>query len=510
MVLVGWHFNLPLLKTVIPGLISMKSNTAMGLACLSLAGIALNQKSVLPWRRTVGTLLGVFVTVLAVSSLCEYIFHLNLGIDEFFYLDPDAMKTRWPPGRPAPVTLISFILISLAIFLDQLQSKRNRKLQQALLLIAWVISFQAFIGYLVGVTYSFGSAFYTQIAIHTAGSFILITSGFLLSRSNAGFMASILNSNLSGKVGRKLIVSAVVVPPLINWAQTRGVALSWWDEDFGVLLRVVGNVMFFAWIAFQTSTQLMMAEVERNAALVKLEAAVKARDDLLSICSHELRTPIASMKLASQTYRRGLQKSDPRATSPERIVKMVEQSDRQLDRLINLIDEMLDFSHVNRGSLKLQITNFNLSELVGEIVERMRPQFQALQADLIFQPAPAIEGGWDRFRIEQVIVNLFSNALKYGAYQPVRVSLVDLGSATQLKVSDQGLGIAPADQQRIFQAYERAVNLQNISGLGLGLYLSKQIVEAHQGSIEVFSALGMGSSFVVNLPKQAGFRSQSV
>jgi signal transduction histidine kinase len=134
------------------------------------------------------------------------------------------------------------------------------------------------------------------------------------------------------------------------------------------------------------------------------------------------------------------------------------------------------------------------------MVERFRPQFENAQCQISLTDEGSLIGIWDRFRIEQVIANLFTNAIRYGAGHPVTITLYPEGKMAVLQVKDQGIGIAQEDQQRIFLRFERAVSASEISGLGLGLYIVRQILEMHGGTISVQSNIGKGSEFTVKLP----------
>lgn len=228
-----------------------------------------------------------------------------------------------------------------------------------------------------------------------------------------------------------------------------------------------------------------------------------AKDEFLSICSHELRTPVTVMKLSNQTFLRTLKKDVPTTESLARAKKVAEQTDRQLDRLTSLIEAIMDFSGISTGKMRLRREHFDISELTAEVVERMRPQFEAAGSMIATRLAPKATGTWDRLRLNRVLTNLLSNALKYGSGRPVTVTVFQKETTTTLIVRDEGIGIAETDQTRIFQAYERAVPASNISGLGLGLFLSRQIIEAHGGSIKVESKLREGASFTVELPSAA-------
>lgn len=238
----------------------------------------------------------------------------------------------------------------------------------------------------------------------------------------------------------------------------------------------------------------------------QLKNSLKARDELLSVCSHELRTPLTSLKLQADMTKRIFASGGPTEFSRERIRKFVELSDRQLDRLTRLIEEMLDFSRISGGRLKLHKEPMDLEDLLKEQVERMAPQASAANCLLCITSSEPVVGEWDRFRLEQVFTNLIGNACKYGAGRPISIRLSQTPSLAVVHVLDEGMGIAKEDQDRIFRPYERVASTEHVGGLGLGLYISEQVVAAHGGSIHVNSVPGRGSDFVVELPKSLARR----
>jgi PAS domain S-box-containing protein len=246
-------------------------------------------------------------------------------------------------------------------------------------------------------------------------------------------------------------------------------------------------------------TDRKRAQEETERSRERLEQAVQARDNFLSIASHELKTPLTSLKLQIQTMTRSLRTGQP--VEPERVGRLLDVSNRQLDRITRLVDDMLDVSRVNVGKLELTHETVNLTELLAESTERFN-EGQPGDGGLIqLEAAPTpIIGRGDRFRLEQVFSNLLSNAIKYGAGKPVRVAARQADGVIEVRVQDQGIGIAPEHQTRIFGRFERAVGT-GISGLGLGLFIARYIVEAHAGSIRVESQPGSGATFVVQLPE---------
>jgi PAS domain S-box-containing protein len=234
----------------------------------------------------------------------------------------------------------------------------------------------------------------------------------------------------------------------------------------------------------------------------ELEEAVRARDEFLSIASHELKTPLTSLKLQTQLQQRAVQRADAAAYSPERVSKWASQIDKQIQRLTRLVDDMLDVSRIRTGRLTMERESFDLCELMREVVERLKDQFISNR-----YPVPQISGcsdtvgTWDRMRIEQVITNLLTNAIRYGNHQPISVRIASTFEQVRIEVQDRGIGIAPEARDRIFNRFERAIDANEVSGLGLGLFITRQIVQAHHGKIWVESQLGKGSTFIVELPR---------
>ncbi|MNE64063.1 Sensor protein SrrB [compost metagenome] len=161
---------------------------------------------------------------------------------------------------------------------------------------------------------------------------------------------------------------------------------------------------------------------------------------------------------------------------------------------------MLDVSRIRTGKLSIRPSQFDLTQLVAGLVENFAAQAAAAGSLIEFKAEAPLMGVWDEFRIEQVVANLLTNALRYGARHPVRVRAFEQQGLACIEVRDQGIGISAQNQQRIFQQFERVASNPGNAGLGLGLYISEQIVLAHGGSIDVESVEGQGATFTVRLP----------
>jgi signal transduction histidine kinase len=182
------------------------------------------------------------------------------------------------------------------------------------------------------------------------------------------------------------------------------------------------------------------------------------------------------------------------------LLKLMESSDQQINRLSRLIEDMLDVSRIRTGRFTLNLEQVNFTELVRSVVQRYQLELDKLNIEVKIIIKAQVNGCWDRLRIEQVLVNLLTNAIKYGERKAIYITVDSNEKNVRLIVEDHGIGITEKDQRRIFNRFERAVSTQNFGGLGLGLYIARQIVEAHNGHISVVSHPGMGSMFIIELP----------
>ncbi len=239
---------------------------------------------------------------------------------------------------------------------------------------------------------------------------------------------------------------------------------------------------------------------EKKAIEQALKDAIRARDEFLSIASHELKTPVTSLKMQLQSTRRAVKPAEGVAPTPEKLARVLDLATRQVDRLTALIEDLLDVSRIESGKMTYSFEPVDLAALVTEVIERFAGQLQAAGCTWAVNSSGAVAVECDRYRVEQVVSNLVMNATKYGAGTPVTVEVGATARGVSVSVSDRGLGIAKENQGKVFDRFERAISHRNISGLGLGLYIAKQIVEAHGGRIGLESELGRGSTFRFELP----------
>jgi signal transduction histidine kinase len=173
---------------------------------------------------------------------------------------------------------------------------------------------------------------------------------------------------------------------------------------------------------------------------------------------------------------------------------------RQLDRLARLVNELLDVASIDGARLELQRNDVELGELAGEVIERFSVELERKRIDTRLEAPLPVRGRWDRSRLEQVLSNLLANAIKFGEGKPIEVRVRESKLGAELSVRDRGIGVSAAQQSSIFDRFQRAVSSRHYAGLGLGLYITRQIVEAHGGRIDLASEEGQGATFTIHLP----------
>jgi len=270
-------------------------------------------------------------------------------------------------------------------------------------------------------------------------------------------------------------------------------------------LQAVGNVVATALDRRRSDEQVRATEahiVEERARVRDAERAVRERDDFISIAAHELRTPLAALRLKLDGIELLVRREPPPPLTA--IDDRVAGAIRHADRMSALIDRLLDVSRIVAGRLELERTDVDLGRMVAELADGFREQALDSGCELHLDVTGDAVGVWDHARIEQVVINLLSNALKYGAGRPIELEVRGAGDRVRLTVCDHGIGIGPKDVERIFGRFERAVPVTHYAGLGLGLYVSRYIVEAHGGTIAVASKTGQGACFAVDLPRRGG------
>jgi signal transduction histidine kinase len=369
----------------------------------------------------------------------------------------------------------------------------------------------ALLGYLFGVSAFYQVGPFIRITIYTSAALLLLAIANLLLRPDVGLMKLITSQTPGGMAARRLLPVAVMLPPMIGFLRLLGQELGYYGTAEGTSISVLTYVVLFSCFIYWSARQMNITArakyeaeqrflAEETARANELQAALHTRDEFLSIASHELKTPLTSLKLQLQMQKRAFAREPGRIAGNEKLVHFLETSDRQIQRISRLIEDMLDVGRIHSGKFTLSPEEFDLVELVKEVCEQMAGELAAGGCRVSLELPPQLVGRWDRIRMGQVLANLLSNAAKYGGGNPIEIKMKVHDERVRLTVKDYGEGIDPVNHRRIFERFERAVPGTHISGMGLGLFIVKQIVDLHGGWIRVDSALGQGATFTLDFP----------
>ena len=288
-----------------------------------------------------------------------------------------------------------------------------------------------------------------------------------------------------------------------NWRMRKDGTRFWADSVITALRSPQGKLLGFAKVTRDLTERRHLEEERLQRA--QAEEAIRLRDEFLSIASHELKTPLTALQLQLQSLRQRVDDLDAR------IVSKVDRATQSGVRLANLIETLLDVSRISTGKFELSPEAFDLCQLARDLAERLHDAAAAAGCAIgVSTPEEPVSVRWDRLRIEQVITNLLSNAIKYGAGHPVLLSMLEQGPDALILVSDRGPGIPEKDKDRIFGRFERAVSTRHYGGMGLGLYVARQIVEAHAGTIAASNSPSGGAVFTVRIPRAPSVRPVAV
>jgi signal transduction histidine kinase len=469
----------------------MKANTS---GCLMLMGasLLLSIRGAGPWARA----FTLIAALIAIATVVEYVGGVDFRIDQLLASEAPRGEGFYP-GRMAPNTAqaIATLALSVALFPDQ---GRRRTVGGWLAMVALFESVLALLGYLHGTRTLYQVSRTLRISEYTASGLLALSLAAFAAWPQGTAMHVLVRRTAGGLLARRILPPLLAVPVLLGVLRNAGERAGFYDDALGTALMTVAILVLVCvliWFNARSIDRLddvqrhIAAENERLAAEAK--SAVAARDEFIALAGHELRTPLTAMRLRAQMDER--RADEDGAVEAQRWMRMI-------DRLTRLVETMLDSSRLAQKGLELERSNVDLHALVSSTVERLSAVFASAETTVHIESEQGIFVRVDPLRLEQAVENVLLNAAKYGARHDVKVSLSREGSWVRLSIRDGGIGIAPADQERIFSRFERAAPASSFGGLGLGLYLVRQVMDAHGGGISVDSVPGNGSTFHLRLP----------
>ncbi len=505
-VLIGWLFDIGMFKTILPGYVNMKANTALAFLCCGLSAwvMATGKDQTRLGEALVITFPGI-AFALGALTLLEYISGRSLHIDELLFRDLVVTAGTSTPGRMAPNTAFNFTLIGIVLCLFRRGAKAIYA-AQILALITLVVTALALIGYLFSAQVFVTVASLTRMALHTIVGFLALGVSLLMLRRDLGFMRVILGDSPGGFIARRLLLPSCLLPLalclLVNAGRGRGL----YDAGFAFALVAASSIltlMALVWIiAHQLNTaenRRLAAEAARTLATVREHAAVEAsrlKSDFLANMSHEIRTPMNGVIGMTSLL------LDSALSDAQR--DYVDTIRHSGDNLLAIINDILDLSKIEAGKMVLDKNEFDLLECIEGACDVMafRAHEKGLELAYFIDPDVPARILGDAIRLRQVLINLLGNAVKFTDAGEVVLTVYlhgkgPPGCELEFHIRDTGPGMPAAALALLFNSFQQVDSspTRRHGGTGLGLAICKRLVGLMDGSITVESKLGAGSAF---------------
>ncbi len=505
LVIIGWIFDIAVLKTVLPDYVSMKLNTALLFLTTSVALILVTKKK----APKLAFFLAALTTFVGALSFSQDIFNINFGIDEYFIKDVDALiRYEKSPGRPSPTTAVCFILFGIVLMLLPSKTNLKRKICQFALHTISLIAFVAILGYLFNIPAFYKLSFFTSMAIHTSATFLVLSVSASFYRPRIGITGLFSGDMIGNLMARSLFKKVVVAILALGFVQLMLGRYGLISAEFGVAIFTTSFMVVVVFALWSTAQVLNRIDIEREKAESQLlennknlEKIVKERTDYLSrqneqledfahIVSHNLRGPTSNLKSLLHFYYQ--------EETIEEKEDLMDKFDKTVNNLESTLNELLEVVSIRHES-KREKEKLHFEKILAKLTETFQGKIMETNAKITYDFSKVESIEYSSVYLESIMQNLLSNSIKYRSHERnpeihFETSLINENPC--LIVSDNGLGINMKRNGKKLFGLHKTFH-RHPQAKGVGLFITKAQVEAMGGSISAESVLNEGTSFIV-------------
>jgi signal transduction histidine kinase len=520
--LVGWALDIPAVITPTTGGYPILPLMAV---CFVLAGGALTMAARRERTATIDAVqqtLAALVATIAGLTLYEYLRGSESGFDLLLFGDKLRQVSNHPPGRIAINSAGSLLLFALALLSIPHDQRRQDLRSQMFATPALLIALLAILGYLFGVKGMYSLSQQSGMALWTAIGQLILGVGILVTVRDRGVTVLLLDDGAAGVLTRRLLPAALLAPILLGVIRILGEPSGFYESEFGVSLFAVASIMTFVGLVLWSARVLRNTDKERvdllaleqqarahaekarseaEVARAEAERANNSKTDFLAVMSHELRTPLTAIMGYEELLSDGI--TGPVTELQRQQLGRINASARHL---LGLIDEILTFARVDVGRERIRWESMSVNHTLADAAALVEPMAAAKSIDFIVETLDEDQAiQTDGTKLRQMLVNLFSNGIKFTENGEVRVSCAENSGILEIRIADTGVGIAADNIEEIFELFWQAEQstTRKTGGTGLGLSVTRKLARLLGGDVTVASRVGMGTTFLLTLPMKA-------
>lgn len=503
LILIGWMFNIPLLLHPGSGFSAIKSNAGLAFLLIGISLWFVQTKRIKFHNQGIAQILAFIVLIIGFLTLMEYIFNLNIGIDQILFKEAVGALNTSSPNRMALTTVINFILAGICILLWDVKTPRVYRPTQIFAIIGGFISLIGFLAYIYNVSLFYHIPQFTAISIYATIIFILLFGAILLARPDTGIMSIINSNDISGVLARRLLPLIIILPIIFGLISRYGVNIGLYNEQLADILFLFFIIIFLTIIVWITIISIKkidddrrLLEIEYQSSLEEkvkdrtkeLEQSNKDLQQFAHVTSHDLREPLRMITSFLQLLERRYY--DQLDEDANEFIGFAVNGAKRLDYMIN---DLLEYSRV--ANTKREFSKVDVNKVLEHTILNLKSAIDDNSAEITYNALPTL------FADEQLMIllfqNLISNSIKYRREEIPKISISAIKESNQylFTVKDNGIGMSPEHLKKIFTIFQRLHTKEEYEGTGIGLAITQKIVHQHAGEIWVESELGKGSTF---------------